>query len=359
MSILTRYLTKEFTQNFFLGLGAFGATYLIVEFFERINAFLHNQAPLPMMAAYFLHKIPLILFQVAPAAILLATLITLGLMSRHNEIMAMKSGGISLWRIASPILGVAMVIYFVLLGMSEFLVPPSNQKARIIRGLIIDKKMPVATFKQNQVWIHSHQAIYNINLYHPERDILEGITIYQFDSNFQLIQRVDARSARWKEGHWVFSEASLTRFAPEGFPVRKKYPELIVSLPETPADFRVVEKDPDEMNYRELRDYVRKIERDGYDAGKYRCAMHGKMSFPFIGVIMAFLGIPLALRKEKGAGIALGVGLSILISFFYWVAFSFSLSLGKAGALPPFLSAWLGNFIFALVGVHFFLSVRH
>lgn len=359
MSILTRYLAREFIQNFFLGIGAFGTTYLIVEFFERINAFLHNKAALPMMAAYFLYKIPLILFQIAPASILLASLITLGLMSRHNEIMAMKSGGISLWRITFPILGMAVLLYFILLGMSEFIIPLSNQNTRAIREQIVQRKKPVADFKQNQVWIHSHRAIYNIGIYDPEKETLEGVTIFQFDADFRLIQRLDARSARWKEGRWVFSQASLTHFAPEGFPIRKNYPELTLTLPETPNDFRVAEKNPDEMNYRELVDYVRKIDRDGYDSGKYRCAMHAKISFPFISVIMAFLGIPLALRKEKGAGVALGVGLSILISFVYWVAYSFSLSLGKAEVLPPFLSAWLGNFLFALVGLYFFLSVRH
>jgi len=359
MKILTRYLAREFAQNFLLGLGAFSAIYLIVEFFERINAFLYNRATLAMMSSYFLNKIPSILFQVAPASILLSSIITLGLMSRHNEIMAMKSGGISLWRITFPILGVVLIIYVTLLGMSEYIIPPSNQKARTTRELIIEKKKPVAAFKQNEVWIHSNRAIYSIKVYHPERNFLEGVTIYQFDSKFQLLQRLDARSARWKGGRWVFFRASLTRFDLESFPVRKEYPELILSLPETPADFRVAEKNPDEMNYRDLRDYVRKIERDGYDSGKYRCALYGKMSFPFIGVIMAFLGIPIALRKEKGAGIALGVGFSILIFFVYFWVFSFSLSLGKAGTLPPFLSAWLGNFIFALVGVYLYLSVRH
>ncbi len=359
MSILPRYLAKEFAQNFLLGLGAFGATYLIVEFSERINAFLHNRGSLEMMAAYFLYKIPMILFQVAPPSILLASLIALGLMSKHNEIIAMKSAGISLWRIALPVLVVSVVIYLALLGMSEFVIPPSNQKARNIRESIIQKKKPQPAFKQNQVWIRSHRAIYKVDVYHPEKNLLEGVTIFQFNSDFRLVQRVDARRALWKENRWVFSEASLTQFTPEGSPVRKEYRELVLSLPETPSDFRVAEENPDEMNYRELRDYVIKIESDGYDSRRYRCALHAKISFPFIGVIMAFLGIPLALRKEKGAGIALGVGLSILISFLYWVVFSFCLSLGKAEVLPPFIAAWVGNFIFALVGVYLFLSVRH
>jgi lipopolysaccharide export system permease protein len=226
-------------------------------------------------------------------------------------------------------------------------------------GLIIEKKMPAAAFKQSQIWIHSHQAIYNIQLYRPEKGILEGITLYRFEPDFHLHERIDARSARWEKDHWVFSGASVTHFTPDGFPVRKQFAELIIPLPETPGDFRIAEKNPDEMNFRELRDYVRKIERDGYDASKYRCAMHASFSFPFISVLMAFLGIPIALRKERGGSITLAVAFGILISFAYWEVFSICLEFGKAGTLPPFLAAWMGNFIFALVGFYLFLSVRH
>ena len=137
-------------------------------------------------------------------------------MSRHNEIMAMKSGGISLWRIVSPILGVAIVIYLALLGLNEWVTPAANQKARGVRELIIHKKSPVATFKQSQIWIHSHQAIYNIKLYHLEQDLLEGITVFRFGPAFQLTERIDARSARWQDGRWAFSEASVTTFPRTG-----------------------------------------------------------------------------------------------------------------------------------------------
>ena len=359
MRILTRYLARDFTQNFFLGLGAFTAIYLIVEFFERINAFIVNQAPWPMIGAYFLNKFPFILFQVAPAAVLLSAIITLGLLSRHNEVMAMKSGGVSLWSIAHPVLGVVLVIFLFLLALNEFIVPSTNQNARAVIDRVIHKKKPAAAFKQSQIWIHGHQAIYNIQLYHPERNVLEGLTIYRFTPKFEMVERVDARSARWNEGKWVLSDASVTDFTQGGLPVRKNYPELVLSLPETPVDFQIAEKDPDEMNYRQLKDYVRKIEREGYNSSKYRTAMHARISFPFISMIMAFLGIPLALRKERGAGMAIGIGYSIVISFIYLVIYSFILELGKGETFPPFLAAWLGNFIFGLVGIYLFLSVRH
>jgi lipopolysaccharide export system permease protein len=359
MKILSRYLAREFAQNFFLGLGAFGATYLIVEFFERINAFLYNKAAWPMIGAYFLNKFPAILFQVTPAAVLLSAMITLGLMSRNNEIMAMKSGGVGLWSLVHPVLGTVLLIFVGMLGLNEFIIPSTNQNARVIRNLIIHKKKPEAAFKQSQVWIHGPHRIFNIQLIHPETNTLEGLTLYRFNPNFELVQRVDARSARWQDSQWVLTDASVTDFTPKGMPARKNYQEVVLSLPETPADLQVAEKNPNEMNFRELREYVQKIERDGYNASKYRTAMHAAISFPFITVIMAFLGIPLAVHKERGAGLARGIGYSVLISFVYLVVYSFIVELGKGGTLSPFLAAWLGNFIFAMVGVYLLLSVRH
>ncbi len=359
MKVITRYLAREFTQYFFLGLGGFSAIYLIVEFFERINVFLYNKATWPLMGAYFLNKFPSILFQVSPAAVLLASMITLGLMARHNEVLAMKSGGVSLAFLVHPILGVVILVFGGMLGLSEFIMPWANQNARAISDFIIHKKKPVATFKQSQVWIHGRQSIYNFQLYHPDRNVLEGLTIYRFSPDYDLIQRVDARSAQWKEGKWVLSEASVTDFDRKGVPARNYYPELTLSLPETPSDFQIAEKNPDEMNFRQLREYVQKIERDGYDGRKYRTAMHGAISFPFTVVIMACLGIPLALRSGRGAGFARGIGYCIFISFIYLVVYSLILELGKGGTFPPFLAAWLGNFIFAMVGVYLLLSVRH
>jgi lipopolysaccharide export system permease protein len=286
-------------------------------------------------------------------------MITLGLMARHNEVLAMKSGGVSLAFLVHPILGVVILVFGGMLGLSEFIMPWANQNARATSDFIIHKKKPVATFKQSQVWIHGRQSIYNFQLYHPDRNVLEGLTIYRFSPDYDLIQRVDARSAQWKEGKWVLSEASVTDFDRKGVPARNYYPELTLSLPETPSDFQIAEKNPDEMNFRQLREYVQKIERDGYDGRKYRTAMHGAISFPFTVVIMACLGIPLALRSGRGAGFARGIGYCIFISFIYLVVYSLILELGKGGTFPPFLAAWLGNFIFAMVGVYLLLSVRH
>lgn len=359
MTILTRYIAREFTKNFFLSLGAFTATYLIVDFFERINAFMVNEASPWVMGVYFLNRIPSICFEVAPPAVLLSSLVTLGLMSRHNEIVAMKSGGIHLGHITLPILGVVCLVYLGLLGINEWVVPGANERTRVIRDLVIHKKKPEVAFKQSQLWIHRSQAIYNIQLYRPAKKLLEGITLYFFDSQHRLIKRVDARSARWEKDRWVFTEASVTLFPPKGVPTRKNYSELVLPLPETPEDFLIAEKNPNEMGFGELKDYIRKIEQEGYDASSYRCAMHAHLSLPFTAVILAMMGIPLALRKERSAGLARGVGYSILISFIYLVIFSFGLDLGKAGTLPPFLAAWLGNFIFGLIGIYFFLSIRH
>jgi lipopolysaccharide export system permease protein len=359
MKILSRYLAREFTQNFFLGLGAFCATYLVVDFFERINFFISKKAAWPMMGAYFVNKFPAIIFQVTPAAVLLAVMITLGLMSRHNEIMALKSGGVGLWSLVHPILGTVLLIFVALLGLNEFIIPSTNENARLIRDLISHKKKTVAAFKQSQIWIHGPNRILRIQLFHPETNTLEGVTLYRFNPDFELVERVDARSARWKDGQWVLTDASVTDFPPRGMPARKNYREMALTIPETPGDLQITEKNPNEMNFRQLREYVQNIEHNGYDGSKYRTAMHAAISYPFITLIMAFLGVPLAVRKERGAGLAGGIAFSILISFVYLVVYSFGVELGKGGILPPFLAAWLGNFIFGMVGLYLLLWVRH
>ena len=359
MRILTRYIAYEFTQKFFLGLAAFTTIYLVVEFFERINALMVNQAPLDLMIAYFTNKIPFIVFQIAPSAILLSCLLTLGFMSKYNEILAMKSGGIPLRQISAPILTIVGLICIGLLGLSEFIIPLTNASANQIWDLVVHKKKSSGHFKQNQIWIHGQQSFYNIQLYHPASEIFEGITIFRLDPRWKMTQRIDARRAQWENGQWVFSEASVTHFAADGSPIRKYHPQLTLSLPETPKDLKISEKNPEEMTFRELREFVKRIEQGGYNASKYQCAMHSKISFPFVGLIMAILGIPIGLRKEKGAGLALALAFCILLSFAYLLVFSLTLELGKAERLPPFWAAWLGNVIFALVGTYLFLSVRH
>ena len=112
------------------------------------------------------------------------------------------------------------------------------------------------------------------------------------------------------------------------------------------------------MGYWELKDFIQRIKENGYDTTPYLTDLHAKISFPFVVVVMTFLGIPFALRIGRSGNVAVGITASMAIGFFYWLFFSFSISLGRGGVLPPFLAAWSANFIFGALGILVLLQQR-
>lgn len=297
------------------------------------------------------------MYHMVPMAVLLSTLITLIILSRNREIVAMKASGISLFSICSPILLVSLLISLLLLILNESIIPYSIKKSEYIENVLINKEEPVGLFKENQIWYKSPGAIYNIRLFDPKKNILKGITINYFDKNFYLTRRIDGKEARWKPGQgWIFYEVIFRSRQKDGSFKLESFPEKSIPLPESPRDFKKVERKPEEMTFTELKDYIRQIKSEGYDATRYLVDLHFKTSFPFISFIMAILGAPFALKAEKGGGVTLGVGISIIIGFSYYLIYAFNQSLGHAEILPPIVSAWLTNALFGTIGILLFLG---
>ncbi len=130
------------------------------------------------------------------------------------------------------------------------------------------------------------------------------------------------------------------------------------SLPDLPERFAQVNRASEEMSATELSVWIKQMETEGYDPLRYVVDLKLKYSFPFICVIMAIIGLPIAFWKEKGGGIALGIGVGIGLSFVYLVFLGLSRSLGYSGALPPVMAAWLPNVLFTVLGVYLFTYVR-
>ena len=355
MTILDRYVAREFLKLFGLIVVSFIFLYLVFDFFEKINMFISNRASLTQMASFFLFNIPMIVSLTLPAAVLLAALITFGVMSRNSEIVAMKANGISLYRTALPLIVLAGAICCVAFLFSEFVTPYTNQRAFQILRVEVQRRTELGTFKQNQIWYRSRQAIYNIKIFHPDRNLLQGITINYLDPQFQLTLRIDAERAEWKDGRWLFQNLLIARFNAGDFPVLERQASAVIDLPEKPADFMIAQKDADKMGFLELRRYIEKLQSDGYDTTRYRADLHGKIAFPLVSIILAIIGVAFSLRSERSGGVTQSIGAGIVIGFSYWLVFAFAMSLGRAGTLPPLLAAWTANIAF---GVASFLMYR-
>ena len=199
MRLLDKYIIKEFLRFFVITIVSLIALFLIVDFFEKIRMFLSNHASVVQMASYFLFSIPMIISLMLPAAVLLTTLMTFSSLSKFSEIIAMKANGISLYRISAPALAIAAIIAVALFFFSELVAPPAIQKARNIVKVDVQKQKTLGAFKQNELWYHGDNAIYNFKMFDVTQNTLRGIVINYINHDFKLQKRVDAERAEWKK----------------------------------------------------------------------------------------------------------------------------------------------------------------
>ncbi len=358
MNILDRYILKEFIKIFTLILVSLIGLYLIADFFERIRMFLSNHATPRQIISYLLLNIPMILSQMIPVAVLLGTLLSFGILSKNCEITAMKANGVSLYRISLPVIILSFAICIAAFLLNEFITPYTNQEAKYVKFVEVQKREKLGSFKQNQIWYKTGKGIYNFSVFDPRTNTLKGIRINFFDRGMNLYERIDAKEAKWENGKWVFRDLLVTTFPEGGFPSLERIPSKVLDLPEIPSDFMAVQKSAEEMGLVELNRFIKKIRSEGYDTNKYRTDMHGKIAFPLVSIILAILGVSFSLKSERSGGIAQSIGTGIIIGFSYWVVFAFAISLGRAGTIPPVIAAWAANLILGLAALIMFMRVK-
>jgi lipopolysaccharide export system permease protein len=361
MKILTKYIVKQFLLHLTLAIVAFVLLFLVVDIFENIGTLIENPVSFDIIVVYFLTKIPYVLSLTLPMAVMMATLISIGLMGRNLELIAMMSSGISHVFIIRPALIIAAGLSIISYFGNEYVVPQSNSYNEYITNVKIKKKNvgPGAEFRLDKIWVRNGNTIYFIDRFMPQDNTIEGITIYTFDDRFQLKERIIAAKAVWKSGRWVFYNVIENDFTGTGSFATTKYPIRYFSIKETPNDFKIVfEKGTEKMSYRELSNYIGSLDKNGYDTTRYRVDLQGKLSYPLACLILALVATPFALMVGRRGGLAMGVVIAFVISYLYWVIYSLCVALGHGGTIPPLVAAWTANVLFAIAGGYLLIAIR-
>jgi lipopolysaccharide export system permease protein len=357
MKIITRYMVRTHVGMIANCMGAFISIYLVIDFLERYGKFSQAGAPASAIALYFLCKVPEIVSQTTPMAVLMGTILAISSLAKNSEITAMRSSGASLVMIGRPLLATAGTISIFLLIMQEFIAPAASEKMRYIDEIIVQKKSQAVFFRQNNIWHRDEHLIMQAKLFTPENSTLSGVTIWEIDSGMNPVSRTEAKTATHVSGGWLLHDVTHRRFSGAGEVETGKESGYFSKINLMPADLKVVAKSAEDMGFMALRHYCKAIQDNGYDATSYRTLMHAKISLPFAALIMAFLGIPFSLRDGRSGGIGVGIIISIVIGFSYFVTNATVLSLGQQGALPPIVAAWTSNLIFAGAGLWFTLTM--
>jgi lipopolysaccharide export system permease protein len=355
--VIDRYISKLFLGFFFGGLIVFATLFLTVDFMTNLARF---NASLSALGEYYALFVPGILYQMMPVACLLATIFTLSLLNRNNELVALFSSGMSLARISMPILILVVLISSLFFWLNDRLMPTINQRKNYILYVEIRKQPGLySTVKTNRIWYRSGNVLFNIKTLQADRGTAEGLTMYYFDSTWQLIQMISASQVKLLGDNWDLEKGTVTLFSNQSSaPMTQEFEHKTITVSEDVKDIQKSSGSTDGLTLSELKRFISRNKESGLDTLRYEVDYYARFSMAFAAFVMSFLGIPFSVTRQRSGGAAVNVGITILLAFGYWAAYSSGITLGRHGALPPIAAVWVPNIVMVILSAFFLFRLK-
>jgi LPS export ABC transporter permease LptG/LPS export ABC transporter permease LptF len=361
--ILDEYVVREFLGMFLLVLTGFVLLMLVFTFFDLIGDILRNHIPLTTVGDYLVNLTPDMLYQIAPLAVLIATLVTFGVLNRNSEIIAMKATGISLYRLVIPVVAISAMLSISLFLFDQYYLPLANRKQEALRNTIKGRPPQTVAHPEHN-WIFGQPRpgepgrIFYYQFFDPDRQEFANLSVFEFDpSTFSITRHIfanrvfrDANAETWRfQNGWV---RDLTGADTVAF--REFRQTTFSEIHEDPGYFTKENLQSQEMNFGQLDNYIRDLRQSGFDTMRLRVALWHKLAYPLIAVVMAVLAIPFALSMgRRGSLTAIAVAIAVALAYFV-VNGTFE-AMGNVNYLPAALAAWSSDILFALVGGYLLL----
>jgi LPS export ABC transporter permease LptG/LPS export ABC transporter permease LptF len=361
--ILDQYVVLEFLNTFALVLMGFILLMLVFTIFDRLGDILRNHVKMITVGDYLINLTPLFFYQLAPLAVLIAVLVTFGVLNRNSEIIAMKATGISLYRLVVPIVSIAAILSVCLFLFDQFYLPQANKRQDALLN-VIKGKPPQTVTHPEQNWIFGQPnkgepgRIFYYRFFDVDRDEFANISVFEFDpATFALTRRIFAAKAVWDPDidSWRFEKGWENDIQGDHASDYREFKETSFSeIHEDPQYFTREERQAQEMNFGQLDRYISDLRQSGFDTMKLRVALWRKLSYPLVAVVMAVLAIPFALSMGRRGSLT-GIAVAIGVALSYFVVESLFGSLGNVNYLPAALAAWSSDVLFGLVGGYLLL----
>ena len=306
-----------------------------------------------LLLRYYLSYLPIMFVQVSPFACLLASVYTLARLNHNNEIIAMRSSGLSIFQIAKNPLLFGLIISLSVFWVSDRLVPPASAENQKIKTQIEEGYIKGKYKKQEMITNLSMYGLRNrlffINKFSPVTKTMEGITILEQDENQNLTKKIIASKGTYRDGLWRFTQSITYNFDSNGQVVDEPLylEEEIMNIPETPENFTALRQKPEMMSIHQIDDYIWRLSKSGATTviRNLKVDFYQRFTSPFTSIIIILLGIPFSLMMGKRASGMAAIGISIIVGFLYYVLDAVCLAIGKSGLLMPSLAASLSHII--------------
>jgi lipopolysaccharide export system permease protein len=354
---LDRYVLRDFLLYTLMGVALFVGIYILVDAFEKLDTLVDNHASLLLVVRYYLWSMPIILIQIAPIAVLLGSMLSLGQLRRFNEVTAMQGAGVSPVQIARPMLLAGLLLSVTVYGVSELLVPPAYRaQSHIMKVQIKGQPSGERTARTGIRYLGRGGNFYMIEFLDVITGSMRNVSIQTLRGD-AIDSRIDAEGAKMADGLWRFDNGYLRTFADSSETSLHFRSYGTSRLDETPADFSREDRSPFQMNMADLRRYAERVRASGGRDRKMRVDYNLRVSFPLANLIMVLLGASLSLRIVRGGNVALGFGATLGVGFAYYACLRAGQALGYNGAISPLAAAWIGNLCFGALGAVFFWKV--
>ncbi|MEJ2078468.1 MAG: LptF/LptG family permease [Acidobacteriota bacterium] len=352
--IVDMLMARAFLLNLVITLSICLSLVCLFTFFEIIDDIFQNQVPYALVADYFFFLQPQLLVLLIPISVLIATLITFGSLEKFNQIVAFKSCGVSVYRIAMPILILGLLTSGVIFVIQEYVLPYANVRQDSLHNII--KGRPAQISQPGRHWIFGQDGrLYNYNLFSSERNSFVELAVYRLDlKNAALIEADFAQRGDWRRDgqRWLLRDGWVRNFDADLFAT---FSSQSFDFPERPEFFDEEVRDSSKMTFSELEHYIQDLQLGGFEVDYLKTELYKKLAFPLVSIIMTLIAVPFSLTMGR-KGTLYGIGIGVILGIAYWGAFGVFDVLGSNGLLAPVLAAWGPNIVFG-AGATFLLSM--
>lgn len=354
---LDRYVLSEFWKIFVPMALGFPLLVIVIDLVDHLDTYLNRNLTNGQIALSYLYWIPDSMFMVLPAAVLFATVFSIGALTRHSEITAAKATGISFFRLVAPIFfGASLVTVFALV-LGE-VVPVTNARRN---ELLEERSSSSPNDRFNFAYEAPQGRVYQVAALNVKRNMIDRLSIERKGSGPEYpTYLLAASSAQWDttRDRWTLKQGSLHIIPDSSQTFAIHFDSLRDrNFEEAPADLTLIPRSPEEMRYSELSRFIAALERSGGDANELKVERALKIAIPVTCLIIAIFGAPLATSTKRG-GAAYGIGISLATTVLFLMLIQITKAVGGGGVIPPTIAAWLPNALFGVLGLLLLAKVR-
>ncbi len=357
--ILFFYVLKDFIKYVLGTLLLVVFLFVLFDFIHKTTRYIPRYNPeTKLLVQYYVFSLPNLIEQAIPISALLSSVIAMVLLSRTNEITAMRAAGMGPIRLGMPIIFGGFVLSILSVVVGEIVLPKAATRMHYVQDVQIERGSETQ-ISEGARWVKNGNSLFNFRDYDPLTNVMTGVRVLEIGDNFRPKRSIEARLATFRPdvADWLLEDVKILYFWPKGtLSYSEKKEVLPVKIPVEPKKLKRERRLSNELASKELYDIIQKGNNSGADVLGYTVDFNSKIAMHFAPLVLCLIGLKFAYKSERTMETARGVLVAIFIGVSYWMIMSSARALAIKGIVPIPIAAWSANVV--IVGIAIYNSIQ-